>query len=72
MIAPYKMCVDFNACDGIAKIIWRDKYDLHRMFESHMTKGFGDIGTSAQINNNLDNQIMKFNDKKETKKDVSK
>lgn len=53
LLGSYKVCIDFNPCDGIVEIIWRGKSDFHCTVKSTTNLMYTRIGTSVQINNSL-------------------
>jgi hypothetical protein len=53
VVAPKKVYVYFDSCDGIVKIIWRGNQDHHGILPSRTTNFFIIIGISCQISNKL-------------------
>lgn len=49
----FKVCIDFNACDGIVEIIWHGRSDFHSIILSTTSLMHIRIGTSIQINKGL-------------------
>ena len=53
LLGSYKVCIDFNACDGIVEMIWRGRSDFYCTIPSTTSLMHTRIGTSVQINNTL-------------------